>query len=922
MNELKRLQRRLAVVSQIAQVTSAALGLDELMQVVYDAIAQFFEHEAYTVLRYRRSNESLRVLFGLVAGGTSTNAGEVSMDGFSGLVVREDRPIYIPDLESRSSSLPDPIIIGAKKSKGSWLGVPLRIRSQVTGVLSIESADKNAYDEEDKHLLMTVADQLAVAIDNARLFEATRGQAERLGLLNRISKAVTTTLDLNQLFDALYQEIAPAYDHDQFLVILHEEDTHSLHLLYGMLDGARLIPETKPFGGLSGVVISERRTLSIHDFAAEKDSLPIPYTKPQETSTPASWLGVPLIAGDRVLGALCIMIDRPNAYDPAKQRMFEMIADQIAFAISNAEHFKSMHEAADRLAIVNRIGRVAGHEQDLEKLAGIIHREIAPVFEADSFYVALNNEKDGTIEFPFMIDEGKRVALDPVPFDEGLTSIVIRTKKTLHTHNPNEQANANRTITATSYGSEKDPASWLGIPLMIEGRVIGMINVQSYRSNAYSDEQELLLQTIADQIAISFERARLYQAGQRELEERKLAEERLEEEKNLLAAIINNIPDFIYARDLEGRFVVANSASASSFGYESSGDMLGKTIGDLFTGEVGVEQLEEVGVEQLEEERQILAFEKTVLNREESFVDGTTGKLRWVLVTKKALSDTHGHIIGIVGIDRDITARKLAEDEVKRQLAEVEVANEEVKTFAYIVSHDLRAPLVNLKGFSAELKDSMKILKPHLQKLIEGLDESEREEVVLVLDEDIPEALGFIETSVSRMDGFINSVLKLSRIGRRQLTVQPVDVATFVETCRQSLAHQMEDRQVELIVNELPEVLADPTALEQVVGNLLTNAVNYLEPTRPGRIEIGGEKTSLGTKFWIKDNGRGVSKEDEEKVFAPFRRAGKQDVKGEGMGLSYVRTMVRQHGGQIWFESEPDVGTTFFFTIADQQEGK
>jgi len=106
--------------------------------------------------------------------------------------------------------------------------------------------------------------------------------------------------------------------------------------------------------------------------------------------------------------------------------------------------------------------------------------------------------------------------------------------------------------------------------------------------------------------------------------------------------------------------------------------------------------------------------------------------------------------------------------------------------------------------------------------------------------------------------------------------------------------------------------------MEQIIGNILTNAVNYLDPERPGRIEIGGERTSLETRFWIKDNGRGIAKEDGEKVFAPFRRAGKQDVVGEGMGLSYVRTMVRQHGGQIWFDSVPGVGTTFYYTIATQ----
>ena len=158
----------------------------------------------------------------------------------------------------------------------------------------------------------------------------------------------------------------------------------------------------------------------------------------------------------------------------------------------------------------------------------IVHREIAPVFEADTFYIALHNEEDSTIEFPFMIDEGKRVVIGPVAYGEGLTSTVIRTKKTLHTHNADEYSRASGA--AISYGSEREPASWLGIPLMIEGHVIGVINVQSYRANAYTDDQELLLQTIADQISISFERARLFQSAKRELEERRLAEERLAEE--------------------------------------------------------------------------------------------------------------------------------------------------------------------------------------------------------------------------------------------------------------------------------------------------------------------------------------------------------------------------------------------------------
>ena len=379
-----------------------------------------------------------------------------------------------------------------------------------------------------------------------------------------------------------------------------------------------------------------------------------------------------------------------------------------------------------------------------------------------------------------------------------------------------------------------------------------------------------------------------------------------------MRTIIDNIPDFIYAKDRDGRFTVANAAIARFFGFSNPDELLGKTIADLLPADEAAKYLDE--------ERELLGTGNLILNTEEHVADRTTGESRWLLVTKIPLIGAQGRVTGLAGVDRDITARKRAEQEVKRYLAEVEIANEEVKQFAYIVSHDLRAPLVNLKGFSAELRDAMETLAPHLQRLLDGIDEAEREEVALLLEEDVPEALGFIETSVSRMDGFINSVLKLSRLGRRELALQSVDVGQYVETCRQSLAHQMEERGVELIVGDLPEVIADPTAMEQIIGNLLTNAVNYLVPDRPGRIEIGGEHTALGTRFWIKDNGRGIAKEDEEKVFAPFRRAGRQDVVGEGMGLSYVRTMVRQHGGQIWFESEPDVGTTFTFTIADRPE--
>jgi signal transduction histidine kinase len=121
-------------------------------------------------------------------------------------------------------------------------------------------------------------------------------------------------------------------------------------------------------------------------------------------------------------------------------------------------------------------------------------------------------------------------------------------------------------------------------------------------------------------------------------------------------------------------------------------------------------------------------------------------------------------------------------------------------------------------------------------------------------------------------------------------------------------------------VGELPEVVADRTSMEQVMGNILGNAVKYMTSQRPAEIEVSGERLAEETVFYVKDNGRGIAEEDMDKVFTPFRRAGSQDVPGEGMGLTYVQTLVRRHDGRIWCESELGAGTTFSFTISNRLE--
>jgi signal transduction histidine kinase len=238
-----------------------------------------------------------------------------------------------------------------------------------------------------------------------------------------------------------------------------------------------------------------------------------------------------------------------------------------------------------------------------------------------------------------------------------------------------------------------------------------------------------------------------------------------------------------------------------------------------------------------------------------------------------------------------------------------------VLSFSYIVSHDLRAPLVSIKGFAGELQHALQDIESVFDRCMPHLSEKERTQLATTYRKDVPEAMDFIKSSVGRMDGLISAVLLLSRLGHRELKPEPIDMREIVKSILSSLAHQIEQRKTVVTIGELPTIIADKLAMEQILGNLLDNALKYLDPVRAGNIAISSEQNSEEIVIHISDNGRGIAQEDIPKVFEIFRRAGKNNVPGEGMGLAYVKTLVRRQGGRMWCESELEKGTTFSFTL-------
>jgi signal transduction histidine kinase len=258
--------------------------------------------------------------------------------------------------------------------------------------------------------------------------------------------------------------------------------------------------------------------------------------------------------------------------------------------------------------------------------------------------------------------------------------------------------------------------------------------------------------------------------------------------------------------------------------------------------------------------------------------------------------------------------------ERKRSARRREELVTEIRNFAAIVSHDLRGPLVNLKGFVREITRVLEKIKPEMAVFLTCMPEDRRKEIAPAIEEALPEALDFITASALRMETMIQAVLQLSRIEERKLNPVSINMNTLLSDVMESFAYRIKQQRIQVSVAPLPQTRADRFAMEQIFSNLISNAIQYLAPDRPGEIAIGAEQHPNETLFYVRDNGRGIKQSDMTRIFDIFQRVGSADVPGEGVGLTYTRTLARRHGGRIWCESRLDEGSIFFFTIEVRPE--
>ena len=375
--------------------------------------------------------------------------------------------------------------------------------------------------------------------------------------------------------------------------------------------------------------------------------------------------------------------------------------------------------------------------------------------------------------------------------------------------------------------------------------------------------------------------------------------------EQLWHSVLTTGADPIIVIDETGTIVLVNPATLALFGY-SEDDLIGSDVSMLMPEPHRSEHGEHIRRYLATGEAHVIAIGREVEARR---ADGSTFP---VALAVSEVVTGEGHLF--TGILHDLSRRQADEErlrlanealeqqvaertaELERSLAELGRSNRDLEQFAYIVSHDLQAPLRNVR-------QGLELLNVHLARSIgRGFDDEAVELRDLVIE------------AVDTMEHLIHGMLSYSRSQRVSRPPVPVDLGHLAADVLRQLRLELEDAGVTVEAGELPTVIGDEIQLRQLVQNLLQNALKYRAPHRPPMIQFRAEETDDGWVFSVSDNGIGVDPEQHERIFELFSRA-HPGYDGVGIGLALCQRIVERHGGTIWVESEPEHGATFSFTL-------
>jgi PAS domain S-box-containing protein len=880
--------RRAEGLRRIGEAINSTLDLDTLLQAVADQArsliaADYCEMHFGEVHAGEGESRFSKVFYSGFDPATCPVKLKPSLTGLNGEIFRTQKPLRLDERTRHPRSVPLP---EGHPEIGPLLGVPILVGGKfVADILLTRVPGRRPFTEADERAAVTIANQAALAIQNAQLYEQVQVErVEEQATLLRLSREFLAILEPQEIMRRTVEVAAEALHADCSDLMLLDEGNQTLTLGFSrgrepMIGHLQASNTDEIF---AGYIVRQKMSVIIEDMASE-GRFQIPAFI-QECGV-VSALGVPVLVGEKAIGALIVDTQRPRLFTAEEAHFLSLIANQSGMAMERARLFEVARRRAGELAAIAEVGGLVTAGGNLQETLDTLAQKIARATGLEAVGIGLYDAAQQTLTYPTLYStvtvgllegrKGTTISLAKAPVLQHL----LHAKKYLLLNDPQ---NDPRVREHQRELCRRDGVqAVLTLPLLFQQELVGSMDLISTTRRAFSPEDISLLTTLADQVAIAIHNARLY--GQIEERARELNREVIQQ-KQYAETVLRSIADGVYSAD-RNRVVLSWSRGAEAITGYTEDEAIGRACADF------LRHTDEAGEVLCDSGRcpfiRVWASGKPVAP-EQVFAHSKDGRLVPVAVTAAPIFDEAGQSVGAVEVFRDVAKER-------ELLASIQAASRAKTRFLANVSHELRTPLSGILGVS--------------QALLQG-----------VYGELTPKQaarLGNVHESGQHLLRLINDLLDLARVeeDRLVLDVQPVAVADLCKAAVQMIQPVAEAKtiRVELKPGTGPAVIeGDERRLRQILLNLLSNAVKFTP--EGGRIGLATNGDANGVEFTVWDTGIGIAKERQPLLFQPFSQVDDdlaRRYQGSGLGLALVKRLTELHGGWVAVESELGRGSRF-----------
>lgn len=524
--------------AELALINSVQQGLAENleMQAMYDLVGgrlqEIFGSEVVDIATFDQATGLMRYRYSFEDGERQADLElPITASVINVQLLRDREPILINDVVAWQQERGVELTVPQGVAMASILVAPLLSGGEIQGRITLQSLETNAFTDADVRLLTTLAASLSVALDNARLFDETKRRAAELAIVNDVQAGLAAQLDPQSMYELVGERASDVFDTQVVDITIFDVEHGVMRSPFSVERGVRFGMVDRPIMGMRQRVLETRQPIVVNeDWAARAAEAGQPVLIQGEA--PKSVMFVPMLVGEQVLGVISLQnLDREHAFSDRDVALLTTLAASLSVALRTARLIEETQQRVSELAIINKVGEALTTEVELAPLLQDVGDTLSAAFTADIAYIALLDEERSQIDFAYYVEGGRQDPQDPLPLGEGLTSDIILNRRTIQLNHDEEVDNVEVVGTRAR--------SFLGVPILAGDKAIGAISVQSTTTeDRFSDADARLLSTVAANIGVAVQNARLFEEAR---EARQAAEQANEAKSAFLAAMSHEI---------------------------------------------------------------------------------------------------------------------------------------------------------------------------------------------------------------------------------------------------------------------------------------------------------------------------------------------------------------------------------------------